>query len=115
MGEEICIDQFTGTEHLYRHFTGITYTDGIKYLADNTDSHWLIDLIASYQHEKKYREQPFQVWILTVNKKDNTAVARAEDGNGNIIGKQEIQFTDFPLYEVKLFFTDNVLMVPSEY
>jgi len=115
MNEDLHLEQFIGTEHWYRHFTGITYTDGIKYLADKTGSHWLIDLVASYQCKKKYREQPFQVWILTVNKKDNTAVVRAEDGNGNVIGTQKISYTDFPLPEIKLFFTDNVLMLTSEY
>ena len=56
MIEKIDLDNFIGTENWYKHFTGITYTDGIKYLADETQSHWLIDLVASYQTEKKVRE-----------------------------------------------------------
>ena len=126
MENELNFNQFTGTEHYYNQPIagipdGLIYTDGIKYLAEKTGSYWLIDLIGSYQHEERFRQQPFQVWILTVNQKDRTATIRAEDGNGNIIATQEIPYTDFPLPEFKLYLVVNedyrgvTLMLPSEY
>ncbi len=39
------LEQFYGTEKWYRHFTGLVYTDGIKYLAENAGAYWLIDLV----------------------------------------------------------------------
>jgi hypothetical protein len=53
-------------------------------------------------------------WKLTVNP-DRTAVAIADDGNGNEILRQYIEVTDFPLDEITLFLTDRTLLLPSEY
>lgn len=47
--------------------------------------------------------------------KNNKAVLLCEDGNDNFVTKQEIEFTDFPLEEISFYFTDNVLLLPSEY
>ena len=38
-----------------------------------------------------------------------------QDSNGNVVYTQEIPFTDFPLDEVKLYFANNVIHLPSEY
>ncbi|WP_349254678.1 DUF6876 family protein, partial [Autumnicola patrickiae] len=37
------------------------------------------------------------------------------DGNGNIFETHRYNVTDFPLDELRLFFVDNTLMLPSEY
>ena len=37
------------------------------------------------------------------------------DGNGNIFESHKYHITDFPLDELRLFFVDNTLMLPSEY
>ena len=39
--------QFTGSENVYRHLTGLRYTDGVKFLARNAGAFWLIDVVAS--------------------------------------------------------------------
>jgi hypothetical protein len=38
-----------------------------------------------------------------------------DDGNGNPVYTQEIPCTDSPLDEVKLYFANNVIHLPSEY
>ena len=45
------MSQFHGSEHWYRHalVSGITYTDGAKYVADAAEAHWLLDEIALAQ------------------------------------------------------------------
>lgn len=106
--------QFTGTEHYYKNPFGIVFTDGIKYLADECQSYWLIDIVASYQFEPKVKEQEFQVYKLKVNE-DRTAILTIEDGNYNEIAKQEIEFTDFPLDEIELWFSNSILYLPSEH
>ena len=111
---EYDLEQFTGSEQLYQHWLGIKYTDGIKYLADTAGAYWLIDYIASAQVVKSVRQEPFQVWKLTVAS-DSSSDISADDGNGNIVFRKKIEYTDFPMKSVKLYLCDNVLLLPSEY
>ena len=37
------------------------------------------------------------------------------DGNGTLLARQQYHFTDFPLEQIRLFFVDNTLLLPSEY
>jgi hypothetical protein len=108
------LNQFCGTEHYYKNLFGIVYTDGIRFLAEECQCYWLIDLVASYQSDSKVKLEEFQVYKLTVNS-DHSAVVEITDGNYNIITKQEIEFTDFPLDEITLWFTNNVLYLQSEH
>ena len=109
------LSQFTGTENWYRHplVRKVLYTDGAKYVADKCEAYWLLDAIASWQLDPKVKDEPFQVWKLTT--KDSTGVLVCEDGNGHEVTRQEISYTDFPLDEITLWFTDNVILLPSEY
>jgi len=114
---EADLHQFTGTEHWYRHGINrnVLFTDGAKYLADAGGAYWLLDEIALIQpYDKKVAAEPFQVWKLTV-RADRTATLACDDGNGNIVFTKELEFTDFPLGAVKLYFTDNTILLPSEY
>ncbi len=44
--------RFTGTENYYRHWTNqLVFTNGVHYPAERAGACWLIDAIASYQHE----------------------------------------------------------------
>lgn len=108
--------QFTGTEQWHRHglVRTITFTDGAKYVADHGGAYWLLDEIALAQRGvKAVAAEGFQVWRLAV--KDHTATLTCEDGNGNAVFSKAIPFTDFPLPEIALYFTDNVILLPSEY
>ena len=110
--------QFIGTDQWWNHWTQrAAYTDGVKYLADEVGAHWLIDLVVSWQLKPKVAREPFQVWTLKVNE-DRTAVAECWDdtpGESNRLARQEIEYTDFPLEEIRLYFCDGVLLLPSEY
>jgi hypothetical protein len=108
--------QFTGTEYWYRHpfKRSITYTDGVKYVAEKAGAYWLIDEIVFAQMEKHIAAEEFQLWKLQVNS-DTTARLTCEDGNGNMVMAKRIGFTDFPLDEISFYFTNNVLLLPSEY
>jgi len=111
------LHQFTGTEHWYRHGINrnVLFTDGAKYLADAGGAYWLLDEIALIQPcDRKVAAEPFQVWTLSV-RADRTATLACDDGNGNIVFTKELEFTDFPLDEIKLYFTDNTILLPSEY
>ncbi|MDH5723433.1 MAG: hypothetical protein OEY94_08955 [Alphaproteobacteria bacterium] len=109
--------QFTGSENWYRHALNrkVLYTDGAQYLAEQGGAYWLLDTIAIAQaHIKAVAAEEFQVWTLTVNP-DHTALLICGDGNNRVVHTQSLPFTDFPLPEVKLYFCNNVILLPSEY
>jgi hypothetical protein len=107
------LGNFTGTENWYRHMSQRVYTDGIKYLAEDQNCYWLIDEVLFAQTRTKIKAEPFQVWTLKT--KDETGLLTCNDGNGNIVFKKKIPYTDFSQKEIKLYFCDSVLMLPSEY
>jgi len=109
--------QFTGSENWYRHGINrnVLFTDGAKFVADEGGAYWLLDAIAIAQlYEKSVAAEEFQVWKLKVNA-DRTATVTCDDGNKKIVYTHNIAFTDFPLDEIKLYFMDNTILLPSEY
>ena len=114
---EVHLRQFTGSENWYRHGINrnVTFTDGAKFVADEGGAYWLLDTIAICQlHEAKVAGEEFQVWKLTV-REDRTATLVCDDGNDNIVYTQHIEYTDFPIDEITLYFANNVIHLPSEY
>ena len=110
------LHQFTGTTQWFRHGFNrkVLYTEGVQYLAEQAGAYWLVDEIALAQgHVAPVKATPFQVWQLSV--KDRAATLVCEDGDGTTVYSKLIKFTDFPEPGIRLFFTDNVLMLPSEY
>ncbi len=107
---------FTGTQVWYRHWLNpiITYTEGAQYVAETGGAYWLLDAIVSHQINAAVRAQEFQVWTLKVAD-DRSALLTCEDGNDNLVTTQRIVITDFPLSEITLWFTDDVILLPSEY
>lgn len=112
------LQQFTGSEVRFKHtiHRRLLYTEGVKFLAEEGKSYWLIDEIAilNMTHRRVQREE-FQVWKLELNECKSSSVLTCGDGNNSEIYKKTIPFTDFPPPEVTLWFSNNVLMLPSEY
>ena len=114
---EADLRQFTGTETWFRHPLNrkVLYTEGVQYVAEKGGAYWLIDEIALIQpYDQKVAAEAFQVWTLTV-RADRTATLACDDGNDNVIFVKEIAFTDFPLDTIKIYFTDNTILLPYEY
>jgi hypothetical protein len=89
-------------------------------LADNAECFWLVtdaSVIAKSLMNKSY--------FVTVDFKRLSEKEREEsqcealinysDGNGHIFETHKYHVTDFPLDELRLFFIDGTLMLPSEY
>lgn len=110
------LSQFTGTELWHRHSIArnVLYTDGAKHVAESAGAYWLLDEIAFAQSIRAVAAEGFQVWKLKVSP-NHSATLACEDGNSNIVFSKGIEFTDFPLDEIAFYFTDHVLMLPSEY
>lgn len=144
--------QFTGTEQIYKNaFNTLCYTDGIRHVAQAGQAYWLLDAIAFYQSQlTEPRLREFQIWILTLRngeglpanddelyplapKPDHDAIltcwADTPDDwfdwqNSPLLKiSQDIQFTDFPLAQIKFYLCDTqigqqvkpLLLLPSEY
>ena len=106
--------QFNCTENHYRHFTGLKYTDGVKFMAEVGEAYWLIDAIASYQAGLKDPIlKAFQLWELVVTNGSAVLTARPDSDQEPVI-TQEIPYTDFP-FDIKLWVSSGVLLLPSEY
>ena len=116
------LSNFTGTTAYYRYspiFRNFVLTDGSKYLAEACDAFWLCDAIAS--HLPSYRDEGFVVARLFVI--DGEASLTFDDGNGNILASQEIEFTTFPLGSITLYVIPQdmgdeivyVILLASEY
>lgn len=117
--------QFYGTE-AYHKVSHLPYvlTDGAKYIADKAGAYWLMDAIASHVLiTPAIWESQFAVATLDVDRKDNTATLTIDDGDGRVLARQEIEYTDYPEDQRQLYLCyqpggtefDWVLMLPSEY
>lgn len=109
--------EFTGTEQWYCHqvVKNILYTDGIKYMAEKAGAYWLIDEIAFQQAHPSVKKEEFQVWTLIVNLEESSAIIACDDGNGWPVYTKQIGYTDFPLDKIKIYVTNNVILLPGEY
>lgn len=115
--DKLDLGQFYGTEKWFRHnfYRNILHTEGVQYLADHTNSFWLIDEIAGI-YSKYYNENNyFQVFKLEVNLEKQTAVLTVTNGNEEPVTTKKIKYTDFPLDEIVLWCVDHVIMLPTEY
>lgn len=114
------LDYFTGSGNFYRHalVPSVVLTEGAMYLAEH-GAGWLIDLIVSWQFEKRVKAEMFQVWDLITSLSEKTATAICTDGNGEELARQYIEYTDFPLAKIRLYFIDDIdhqtILLPSEY
>jgi hypothetical protein len=107
--------QFIGSETFYRHTVvpWMTYTEGAKFVAERGGAYWLLDEIAISQLLKEIQNEEFQHWKLTV--KDSVGNLTCDDGNDNVVFSKKIDFTDFPLDEIRFYVVGRVIMLPSEY
>ncbi len=109
--------QFTGSEQFYRYGLkgDMLLTEGAKYLADCAGAYWLMDEITLAQRfSKSVAEQEFQLWRLVVGE-DGKGALSCDDGNGHIVYTKTIPFTDFPACGIRLYVSNRVIMLPTEY
>ena len=119
------LSNFHGTEKYHRFsilFPKMVLTDGAKWLGDNAECFWLFDAIAS--HQKQAMKDPMlkemQFWTLKVNS-DKTATLICERDTDDVAITQNIEYTDFPLPEIKLYCAPAdasgifVILLNSEY
>lgn len=122
------LNQFTGSDQYHDHFLKFKYTDGIKFLADQAECHWLLDIVGSYQPKlsKHPMLRDFQIWLLVVG--DSHEFIKPKAGNDAVVTcwedtpklgvkpaiSQQILCTNFPLPQIQLYFENGILLLPSE-
>jgi hypothetical protein len=108
---------FTGTENYYKttFLKNFLVTDGIKFMFEKLACYWVGDVVASYFPNIVKLDWFFSVKVI-VN--DSKAFFTIDDGNENVLIKQDIPFTDLK-HNLKMFLQWDgekmVLMLPSEY
>jgi len=104
---------------------GMVYTSGVKTMWEMCESYWLLEAIVSHQPKalRNAELKEFQSWKLNVNA-NGTGVLTCDDGNGNVIIRQRIPMTDFPLPEMTIWVENGcidgenmilVMLLPNEH
>jgi hypothetical protein len=115
---EDALNQFTGSVNYVRHWSKrLVMTEGAVFLTEHGAA-WLLDAIASYQPQ--LRHIGFQLWKLEVADDHSAVLTCREDQGTPVMVAQRMEFTDFPLPEVRLYVIDSgdvgfVAMLPTEY
>ena len=110
------INHANGSDAYHKYSPILGYpvaTDGVIALAEAAGCYWLLEIIGSYQTNKQL-DPHFQVWTLVVNPDRKNGVVNGFNDKTLIIS-QDIQYTDFPIDEVKLYLMDGIILLPSEY
>lgn len=96
-------------------------TPGARWVAEQGKAWWLLDACISHLPSKALKGEEFIVFKLEV-RPDRTATLTADDGNGNVLATQRLEFTDFEESECELWVVrtpgqkpDAVIMQPCEY
>ena len=110
------LKHFTGTEQYHRFHSRTVLTDGALYLAEQARCFWLMDVFASHLREIS---TDHGLACLKLKRIGEGAQVVIDDGDENVLAKQKIAYTDFPLEEVTLFACWSggywVIMLTSEY
>jgi len=115
------LQQFHGSDRFFQlPLIKTRFTDGIHYLAEKAECFWLVtdaSVIAKSLRDKSY--------FITIDfkrlseeereEKQCEALIQYSDGNGNLYETHRYHVTDFPLDDLRLFFVNDTLMLPSEY
>ena len=115
------LQHFHGTEMFYQiPLLRTRFTDGLKYLANVADCFWLITDTSVIAKSLMKRSEFIAIDFkrLSEEKQDYSGYEAEiiySDGNDNILEKHGYRVTDFPLDELRLFFVNDTLMLPSEY
>ena len=106
------LGHYNGTEqyHKLQLFNEINLTDGIMYIMKNGYS-WLVNDILSVIKFKLFNEEFLSVKLILNKNKGKMLIT---DGNEKILYTQKYPHTNAER-EIKLFFTNGVLMLSGEY
>jgi len=108
--------QHIGSQQKFRHFASRAhYTEGVRHFAEQAGAFWLLDIIMT---EPKIlegmRREGFIVIALNVKEGKGSLTARRDTDCPNLF-ERFIAYTDCPEGEWRFYFSNDMLMLPSEY
>lgn len=112
---------FNGTESFHKiPLLNTVITDGIKFLADNANCFWLVTDTSVIAKSLMNRSTLITIDFKKLSDEMQVAsgydaIIEYSDGNDHILESHKYHSTDFPLETIRLFSTNNTLMLPSEY
>ena len=115
------LQQFYGTQQLFQlPLLKTQFTDGVYYLAKEAKCFWLITDASVFAKSLKDKSHFITIDFKRLSEKESAekgceAIISYGDGNENILETHRYGITDFPLEELRLYFVNNTLMLPSEY
>lgn len=99
------LDRFPGGGPLTPHpiAPNVLLSEGMVFMCDATEAHWLADAIASHRHDPRAKKAPYQVWTLDVDlAKRRGVLTMSADLDPTPVIVQELPFTDFPFAQIKV-------------
>lgn len=115
------LSQFHGSQCIYSlPICRTRYTEGVQYLASTANAYWLLTdasvMGKSLMEKSRFITVDFKCYSEAEREEIGfDAVIAYSDGNDTVFTEQQYHITDFPLDELRLFFVDNTLLLPSEY
>ena len=115
------LQHFHGSEMFYKiPLLRTRFTDGLKYLATIADCFWLITDTSVIAKSLMKQSEFITIDFKKLSKEEREAKGfdaeiTYSDGNDNVFEKHGYRATDFPLDDLRLFFVNDTLMLPSEY
>ena len=111
------LSQFTGSEQFFGFPPFLILSEGVRFLIENADCYWLLNIIGSYQPDcrKDRMLRDMQFWTIRKNKQPEKyppftlgavlnskqkrvpyATVVCERDTGNVAFTQDVNSTDFP-------------------
>lgn len=97
----------------YHNVSGANVTDGIIYIMSNGYSWFVTDMIAVLMYKGSPEINKARFLSIKLKVQDSKAVATIEDGDGNVLHRQEYEYTDAKR-DLTLYYQHKVLCLPSE-
>ena len=107
------LKQFSGTERYHLGYMNIHYTDGVAFFLNNIAGWIITDASVILKMKKEVMKEDFVNVKVII--KDQKAVIIYTDGNEKELFKQSYNWTDLNDNVFNFYYTNNVLMLPSEY
>lgn len=111
------LSTFYGSENFYKFLGGVTITEGVKYFAEKAEAFWLVnDIILNCLMRKSLKHEEFIAIKTSKCKSTEGVTINYENGNNEVLFTEVYSYSDLPDDgEFTFWFTNNVLLLPSEY
>lgn len=112
------LGHFIGTEgyHFNPLYPTIKYTDGVKYISDNGLNWLLLDICALILSDQSIINYLKQDDFLNIETDIREKTLKVTDGNRNTLVEKKYNYMDGNgLTSVVIYYTNNVLLLYSEY